>query len=66
MVNWKGILVIVIAVLIAMMIWGFLTSERHQRCEKFIEDIQNNPDGLIAQDCKTWGFKINQTDSNLP
>lgn len=64
--NGKILVVVVIAVIISMVIWGVLTSDRHQQCQKFIEEIKNNPDGLIAQDCKGWGFKINQTDSNLP
>ena len=60
MTNWKSIgmviLVVIIAMIVSAVILGILASEGRKNCERFVDEIKNNPEGFIAKDCKRYGF----------
>lgn len=60
------ILVVIIAVIVSLVIWGMIVVDAQENCKKHIDAIKNNPDGLIAESCRNWGFTIDPTDSSLP
>lgn len=66
MINKTAILVCSVAVVVGLIIAGIMINIAYQNCERFEDEIRDNPESFVAKECMKLGFTVDQPESSLP